>query len=53
MELEEFYDKIIKEIKEAIKEGDSEATGYGLEGGSGIVIGYVNKVLEKYNIDKI
>ena len=53
---EQLYNKINKfigEIKEAIKEGDSEATGYGLEGGSGIVIGYVNKVLEKYNIDKI
>lgn len=45
--------KQIEEILLAIENGHSDAKGWGCEGGSGLVIEEVNKVLKKYGLKEM
>lgn len=45
--------KQIEEILLAIEDGHSDAEGWGCEGGSGLVIEEVNKVLKKYGLKEM
>ena len=45
--------KQIEEILLAIENGHSDAEGWGCEGGSGLVIEEVNKVLKKYGLKEM